>query len=75
MEDLITTSTTNTMKATVNELEGFIKTVKEKAVLSMTFTEFFDWAQTLNYKPFMTKEEFDRLVSVASVEASLENTD
>lgn len=62
---------------TLANLENSIKHIKDLAKSSKSFTEFFNLAHqwyAVNPRAFV-KNEFDRLVSVASVEAGLENTD
>lgn len=59
----------------VENLEKFIKSVKDLAKKSSNFSEFYDMAHLMPWNKVMSRKEFDRLVSVASVEAGLENTD
>jgi len=51
----------------------FIRRVKFAATMHKNFDEFFTFIHSgrFNYKPFMAKNEFDRLVTVASLEANL----
>jgi hypothetical protein len=54
-------------------LEAFIRRVKFAATMHTNFDEFFTFVHSgrFDYKKHMAKNEFDRLVSVASIEANL----
>lgn len=53
----------------MSPLEHFIASIKDLATKCGSFDEFYDLAHATHWQKFMSRKEFDRLVSVASVEA------